>query len=139
MAFNFTPSSLALQIFEFLQQVSISNWRVHSKIVEFNDVEDRKKKMTLLRNKLIAKGLPEAAANEQAEELKDADTLSWGIKSLKQKGSIVMCCGDWEKDLQQAKSTTDALKHVVLVFLKEKQVSSYILCSILLFTDNPLT
>jgi hypothetical protein len=67
--------------------------------VEFNDTNDRQRKITLLCNKLIAKGLPEDAAQAQSEELADASTLSVGIKSLKQSGLVLMLARLEEKDL----------------------------------------
>ena len=79
--------------------------------------------MTLLRNKLVCEGLPVDAAQSQVDELKEADVLSIGIKSLKQSGSVLMLCRDWEKDLEQAKSSEDAVKHIVLLFLKDQKAS----------------
>ena len=80
--------------------------------------------MALLYNKLLREGLPEEAAQSQVDELKDADVLSGSIKSLKQGGLVLMLCGDWEKDLEQAKSSEEALKHIVLAFLKDQKVSA---------------
>jgi hypothetical protein len=68
--------------------------------VEFNDTKDQQRKITLLCNKLIAKGLLEDVAQTQSKELADADTLSVGIKSLTQKGSVLMLAGLEEKDLE---------------------------------------
>jgi hypothetical protein len=123
MASKLKPNATTANINEFLGQVSIPNFRIHPRLVEFNDANDRQRKITLLRNKLIAKGLPEDAAQTQSEELADADTLSVGIKSLKQSGSVLMLAGLEEKDLQQRLSA-EATTHVMLVFLKEKKVSN---------------
>jgi hypothetical protein len=124
MVARLSPNATTTQINKFLAQLRISSWRVHPRIVEFNNALDRNKKITQLYNKLVNEGLPQAAAESQANELKEADVLSVGIKSLAQAGSILMCCGDWEKDLQQEKSSDEAIKHVVLVFLKYKKVNS---------------
>jgi hypothetical protein len=67
--------------------------------VEFNDANDRQRKITLLCNKLISKGLPKDAAQAQSEELANANTLSVGIKSLKQSGLVLMLAKLEEKDL----------------------------------------
>jgi len=123
MAVLLKPSSTTSEINWFLNQLSIPNWRVHPRVVEFNNAKDRNKKMTLLHNKLVHEGLPIDAAQSQVNELKEADILSIGIKSLKQSGSVLMLCGDWEKDLEQAKSSEEAVKHIVLLFLKDQKVS----------------
>ena len=78
----------------------------------------------LLRNKLISEGLPEDAAQSQSEELADADTLSVGIKSLTQKGSVLMLAGLERKNLWQELSSEEATTHVMLVFLKERKVGN---------------
>lgn len=123
MASKLKPNATIADINEFLGQVSIPNFRIHPRLVEFNDANDRQRKITILCNKLIAEGLPEDAAQAQSEELADADTLSVGIKSLKQSGSVLMLAGLEEKDLQQSLSA-EATTHVMLVFLKEKKVSN---------------
>jgi hypothetical protein len=125
MALKLKPNDSTATINEFLAQVRIPNFRIHPKLVEFNDAKDRQRKITLLRNKLVAKGLPEDAAQTQSEELADADTLSVSIKSLTQKGSVLMLAGLEEKDLEQSLSSSDATTHVMLVFLKERKVSLY--------------
>jgi hypothetical protein len=61
--------------------------------VEFNDIKDRQRKITLLYNKLIAKGLPKDAAQSQSEELVDANTILVSIRSLTQKGLVLMLAG----------------------------------------------
>jgi hypothetical protein len=121
MASKLKPNATTAEINEFLAQVCIPNFRIHPRLVEFNNAKDRERKTTLLRNKLIAKGLPEDAAQTQSEELADADTLSVGIKSLTQKGSVLMLARLEEKDLRQ-KLSAEANTHVMLVFLKEKKV-----------------
>jgi len=121
MASKLKPNATTANINEFLVQVRIPNFRIHLRLVEFNDSKDRQRKITLLRNKLIAEGLPEDAAQTQSKELADADTLSVSIKSLTQKGSALMLAGLEEKDLEQ-KLSLEATTHVMLVFLKEKKV-----------------
>jgi hypothetical protein len=56
------PNATTAEINEFLTQVHIPNFRVHLRLVEFNDAKDQQRKITLLCNKLIAKGLPKDAA-----------------------------------------------------------------------------
>ena len=112
------------KINEFLAQVRIPNFRIHPKLVEFNDAKDQQRKITLLRNKLIAKGLPKDAAQSQSEELVDANTLSVGIKSLTQKGLVLMLARLEQKDLEQSFLLEEATTHVMLVFLKERKVSN---------------
>jgi hypothetical protein len=129
MASKLKPNATTAEINEFLAQVRIPNFRIHPRLVEFNDTKDRQRKITLLRNKLIAEGLPEDAAQTQSEELADADTLSVGIKSLTQKGSVLMLAGLEEKDLEQ-KLSSEATTHVMLVFLKEKKVSNLFVLSL---------
>jgi hypothetical protein len=117
------PNATTTEINGFLAKVCISNYQIHPRLVEFNDVKDRQRKITLLYNKFVAQGLPENAAQTQSEELADSDTLSVGIKSLTQKGSVLMLAGLEEKDLEQSLSP-DATTHVMLVFLKERKVSN---------------
>jgi hypothetical protein len=124
MASKLKPNDSTATINEFLAQVRIPNFRIHPKLVEFNDAKDRQRKITLLRNKLIAEGLPEDAARNQSEELADADTLSVGITSLTQKGSVLMLAGLEQKDFKQELSSEEATTHVMLVFLKERKVSN---------------
>jgi hypothetical protein len=124
MASPLKPNATTAEINEFLAQVRIPNFRVHPRLVEFNDAKDRQRKITLLRNKLIAEGLPEDAAQSQSEELADADTLSVGIISLTQKGSVLMLAGLEHKDIHQELSSEEATTHVMLVFLKERRVSN---------------
>jgi hypothetical protein len=123
MASKLKPNATTTEINEFLARVRIPNFRIHPKLVEFNDAKDRQRKITLLRNKLIGEGLPKDVAQTQSEELVDADTLSVGIKSLTQKGSMLMLAGLEEKDLEQ-KLSSEATTYVMLAFLKEKKVSN---------------
>ena len=111
------------EINRFLEKVCISNFQIHSKLVEFNDAKDWQCKITLLHNKFVAQDFPENVAQTQSEELTDSDTLSVGIKSFTQKGSVLMLAGLEEKDLEQSLSP-DATIHVMLVFLKERKVSN---------------
>jgi hypothetical protein len=124
MASKLKPNDSTATINEFLAQVRIPNFHIHSKLVEFNDAKDRQRKITLLCNKLISEGLPEDAAQSQSEELADADTLSVGIKSLTQKGSVLMLAGLERKNLWQELSSEEATTHVMLVFLKERKVGN---------------
>jgi hypothetical protein len=129
MASKLKPNATTAEINEFLAQVRIPNFRIHPRLVEFNNTKDRQRKITLLCNKLIAKGLPEDAAQTQSEELANADTLSVGIKLLTQKGSVLMLARLEEKDLEQ-KLSSEATTHVMLVFLKEKKVSNLFVLSL---------
>ena len=129
MASKLKPNATTAEINEFLVQVCIPNFRIYPSLVEFNATKDRQRKITLLRNKLIAEGLPEDAAQTQSEELADADTLSDSIKSLTQKGSVLMLAGLEEKDLEQ-KLSSEATTHVMLVFLKKKKVSNLFVLSL---------
>jgi hypothetical protein len=123
MASTLKPNTTTANINEFLSQVCIPNFYIHSKLVEFNDTNNQQRKIILLCNKLITKRLPKDAAQAQSKELANADTLSVGIKSLKQSGSVLMLAGLEEKDLQQT-LPAEATTHVMLVFLKEKKVSN---------------
>ena len=100
MTSKLKPNDSTATINEFLAQVRIPNFRIHPRLVEFNNAKDQQRKITLLRNKLIAEGLPEDAAQTQSEELVDANTLSVSIKSLTQKGLVLMLAGLEEKDLK---------------------------------------
>jgi hypothetical protein len=124
MASSLKPNATIAKINEFLAQVCIPNFRVHPRLVEFNDAKDRQRKITQLHNKLIAEGLPKDAAQSQSEELVDADTLSVGIKSLTQKGLVLMLAGLEQKDFGLGLSSEEATTHVMLVFLKERKVSN---------------
>ena len=124
MTSKLKPNDSTATINEFLAQVRIPNFRIHPKLVEFNDAKDRQRKITFLRNKLIAEGLPEDAAQSQSEELADADILSVGIKSLTQKGLVLMLAGLEQKDFGLGLSSEEATTHVMLVFLKERKVGN---------------
>jgi hypothetical protein len=41
MAFNLKPNATTAEINEFLAQVRIPNFRIHPRLVEFNDTKDR--------------------------------------------------------------------------------------------------
>jgi hypothetical protein len=62
MASLLKPNATTAKINEFLAQVRIPNFQVHPKLVEFNDAKDKQRKITLLHNKLIAKGLSKDVA-----------------------------------------------------------------------------
>ena len=68
--------------------------------MEFNDAKDQQHKITFLYNKLIAKGLPKDAAQSQSEELVDADTISVSIRSLTQKGLVLILARLKQKDFR---------------------------------------
>jgi hypothetical protein len=87
------PNDSTATINEFLTLVRIPNFCIHLKLVEFNNAKDQQRKITFFCNKLIAKGLLKDAAQSQSEELVDADTLLVGIKSLTQKGLVLMLAG----------------------------------------------
>jgi hypothetical protein len=123
MASPLKPNATTAEINEFLVQVCIPNFRVHLRLVEFNDAKDKQRKITLLRNKLIAEGLPKDAAQNQSEELANTNTISVSITSLTQKGLVLMLARLEEKDLQQNLSSSDSTTNVMLVFLKERKVS----------------
>jgi hypothetical protein len=124
MALKLKPNDSTATINEFLAQVHISNFHIHLKLVEFNNAKDRQRKITLLYNKLIAKGLPKDAAQSQSEELADANTLSVSIRSLTQKRLVLMLARLEQKDFGLGLSLEEATTHVMLVFLKERKVSN---------------
>lgn len=132
MASKLKPNATTAEINEFLNQIRIPYFRIHPRLVEFNNAQDRNRKITLFRNKLITEGLPEDAAENQSKELLDADTLSVGAKSLTQKGSVLMLAGMEKKDLEQGLSSEEAYTHVMLVFLKERKVCYSFNCYILI-------
>ena len=61
------------------------------------------------------------------EDLKQADIISSGVHSMRQSGSIAMICGDWERDLAQELGPEENIDHIVLVFLKNRQVRTHAL------------
>jgi hypothetical protein len=79
MASKLKPNTTTAEINEFLAQVCIPNFCIHLRLVEFNDAKNQQRKMTLLYNKLIAKGLPKDVAQSQSEELVDANTIPVSI------------------------------------------------------------
>ena len=93
MALKLKPNDSIATINEFLAQVCIPNFHIHPKLVEFNDIKDRQRKITFFHNKLIAKGLPKDIAQSQSEELINTNTLSVSIKSLTQKGLVLILVG----------------------------------------------
>jgi hypothetical protein len=94
------PSAPISDINLFLSNVNILGWRVHPKIVEFNDATHRQTTIALLHSKLEKVGVDKLVIQNQIEELCAGDILLNGIKSLRQSGSILMLGGDWEWDLQ---------------------------------------
>ena len=90
MALKLKPNDSIATINEFLTQVRISNFHIHLKLVEFNDIKDQQHKITLFYNKLIAKGLSKDVAQSQSKELVDTNTISVSIRSLTQKGLVLM-------------------------------------------------
>ena len=135
MALKLKPNATTAQINEFLAQVRILNFRIHPRLVEFNDAKDRQRKVTLYYNKLIAEGRPQDIAQCESEILADADVLSVSIKLLTQKGLILMLARQEEKDLEQ-KLSSEAASHVMLVFLKERKVSNLFILSLYLNTNS---
>ena len=141
------PSSTTEAINQFLSSINISGWRVHPKIVEFNDPDDRERKATIYSNRLqTPKETPTSKSSKSSQKKKPlspetieflvddfklGDVVSNGAKSMKQTGSIVMVAGDWERDLEQELDLESNYSHVVVVFLKNRQVSTiYILFKI---------
>lgn len=124
------PNATNKQYNTFLSQLSIPGWKVHPKLVEFNNPPDRERKATLLTNK-YKKDMTAEQWDEWketvailVEDLKLGDIVNNGVLSMRQSGSIVMVCGDWEKDLAQELKPDENRQHVVLAFLKDRQVSN---------------
>jgi len=131
LSFQNHPNATTQDINKFLSQIQIPGWRVHPKLVEFNDPADRDRKVSLLYNKYkkaVSKA-PELQWEEVEEtvelvldDLKQADIISSGVLSMRQSGSIAMICGDWERDLTHKLGPEENTDHVVLIFLKNRQV-----------------
>ena len=51
LSFQNNPNATTQDINKFLSQIQIPGWRVHPKLVEFNDPADRDRKASLLYNK----------------------------------------------------------------------------------------
>ena len=62
MASKLKPNATIADINEFLVKSVFPTSVFILRLVEFNDANDRQRKITLLCNKLIAKGLPKDAA-----------------------------------------------------------------------------
>jgi hypothetical protein len=127
LSFQNHPNATTKEINNFLSQIQIPGWTVHPKLVEFNDPADRERKASLLHNK-YKKAAPdpewEATIDLVLEDMMLADVVSRGALSMRQSGSIAMICGDWEKDLAQQSGPEENRQHVVLVFLKNRQVNT---------------
>ena len=132
LSFQNHPNATTQDINKFLSQIQIPGWRVHPKLVEFNDPADRDRKASLLYNK-YKKKVSEPDSELEWEEvketvelvlddLKQADIISNGVLSMRQSGSIAMICGDWERDLTHKLGPEENTDHVVLIFLKNRQV-----------------
>ena len=132
LSFQNNPNATTQDINKFLSQIQIPGWRVHPKLVEFNDPADRDRKASLLYNKYKKKvSEPDSELEWEEvketvelvlEDLKQADIVSRGVLSMRQSGSIVMVSGDWERDLAQELGPEENIAHVVLIFLKNRQV-----------------
>ena len=120
-----TPSSSMQDINTFLASLQISGWRIHPKLVEYNDTADRKRKITLLINKKKTEDpdVDSGVLEWYREDMSAGDTIANGITSMRQSGSVAMLCGDWQKDLAQEMPLGTNIQHVILVFLKNRQVS----------------
>ena len=137
LSFQNHPNATTQDINKFLSQMQIPGWRVHPKLVEFNDPADRDRKASLLYNKYKktaskpGSGLEWEDVKETVElvleDLKQADIISSGVHSMRQSGSIAMICGDWERDLAQELGPEENIDHIVLVFLKNRQVRKHVL------------
>ena len=137
LSFQNHPNATTQDINKFLSQIQIPGWRVHPKLVEFNDPADRDRKASLLYNKYKKTaskpdpGLEWEDVKETVElvleDVKQADIISSGVHSMRQSGSIAMICGDWERDLAQELGPEENIDHIVLVFLKNRQVRTHAL------------
>jgi hypothetical protein len=128
-----TPSSTTIAINSFLSSINIPGLNVHPRLVEFNDTGDRKRKIVAYTKQLRAGGMSEEDAVVEVAGLKAADTLSFGIRSMKQSGSVVMLAAVEKEESCEDKAESGYLvgradfatkTHVVLYFLKHKVVSA---------------
>ena len=129
MAFNpLTPSFFVQDINTFLVFLQIPRWRIHPKLVEYNDAADCKWKITLLINKKKTEDpdVDSGVLEWYREDMSAGDTIANSITSMRQSSSIAMLCGDWQKDLAQEMPLGTNFQHVILVFLKNRQVSTSI-------------
>ena len=96
MAFNpLTPSSSVQDINAFLASLQIPGWRIHPKLVEYNDAADCKRKITLLINKKTEDPDVDSGVLEwYREDMSAGDTIANSITSMQQSSSIAMLCGD---------------------------------------------
>lgn len=115
-------SHINQSLLELLSQQWPGGWRLHPKLIYFNNAQDKARKQLLLYNKLINNGNPEEFAQAEVNDLKLGDTVSDGVRSLKQSGSILLLSGLAEKDLEHKRDGQD---HVILLFLKNRTVSLY--------------
>jgi hypothetical protein len=125
-----------MAINSFLSAINIPGLNVHPRLVEFNNTADRRRKVAAYTKQLRDGGMsPEDAAVEVAG-LKAAHTLSFGIRSMKQSGSVVMLAAVEEEEGCEDKADSGEVEylisradfatktHVVLYFLKDKVVSA---------------
>jgi hypothetical protein len=120
-----SPFSTLQEINKVLLAFQITGWKVHPRVVEFGSKEDKAKKATMLSTQMKKYGNPEDLINMMVEECCDGDTVTEGIRSMTQQGSIVMVCGDFERDNRNKISLDEKKLHVHLLFLKERKVSVY--------------
>ncbi|KFY68777.1 hypothetical protein V496_00802 [Pseudogymnoascus sp. VKM F-4515 (FW-2607)] len=109
----------------FLTQISSQpwpqQWKLHPALVQFNDAKDKERKGVICFNQL-KETLTEEQAQAEVDDFLKADTISSGLRSLKQSGSILVLSGYADKDLQHKEKPKD---HVVLLFLKNRTLYIY--------------
>jgi hypothetical protein len=123
-----TPSSSMQDLATLLASLHIPEWKIHHKLIEYNDVADRERKISLLINKVKSSdpNVDDDLLDWYRQDMMAGDTIGNGITSMRQSGSIAMLCSDWEKNLAQDIPLGQNLLHVSLVFFKNNKASTLI-------------
>ncbi|KFY94623.1 hypothetical protein V500_03132 [Pseudogymnoascus sp. VKM F-4518 (FW-2643)] len=119
------PTASLPKINLVLSKFNIPGWHVHPRIVEFNDKADKSKKMATYTNKMKAAGYDQQTIDMLVGESLEGDTISEGVKGMKQKGTVALLSGDWERSVGNPASPGEKKLHVQLLFLKERKVYIY--------------
>ena len=94
LLYSLKPSTETAKINAFLEEIDIANWKVHPKLIEFNDAADWQKKIALLCSKGEKAEIEEHVIQNQVDDIANADVLSNSIKSLKQSRSVLILYRD---------------------------------------------
>ncbi|OAF63009.1 hypothetical protein VC83_00112 [Pseudogymnoascus destructans] len=94
MSSYLTPTASLPEVNLVLAEFNIPECHIHP--VEFNDKADKTKKMATYTNRMKAASYDQQTIQMLVKESLEGDTISEGVKGMRQKGAVVLLSGDWE-------------------------------------------